>query len=52
MTLKYIGLFYLNFEFSGQDEQSKKMDETLEASEVTNICENEDCVALKLKANG
>lgn len=37
---------------TGQDELSKKMDATLENTEVTALCGDQHCVALKLKANG
>lgn len=37
---------------TGQDELSKKMDATLENTEVTALCGAEHCVALTLKANG
>ncbi|CAG2256902.1 CLK2_3 [Mytilus edulis] len=42
----------LAFTFTGQDELSKKMDATLENTEVTALCGDQHCVALKLKANG
>ena len=37
---------------TGQDEQSKSMDSVWEDKEVSDLCESEDCVALKVKANG
>ncbi|CAG2188708.1 CAPD2 [Mytilus edulis] len=43
-------LEYLYKIFSG--ELSKKMDATLENTEVTALCGDQHCVALKLKANG